>query len=135
VTAPQPGDASGFVASQAKVTLQRNALPLALSSIAVAALGACGTLALVLPRIVVPQALWVVSPYLALVVIGFSCRKEAAAGAAPLAGTALLAAGGLLIFLVEERVRASTCVPAFLWGGCAVPLGFLLVRRLPRPRR
>jgi hypothetical protein len=115
--------------------LKHNALLLAVSSIAVAALGACGTLALVSSRIVLPQALWVASPYLALGTIGFFSRKKAFTASITLVGTVLLVVGGLYAFLVEERAWAVTFVPAFLWGGCAILLVILLVGRLLRPPR
>jgi len=112
--------------------LKRSALLLAVSSIVVAALGACGTLATVITRIVAPQALWIASPYLALAVIGFFSRKGSAAASTTLVGTALLVIGGLYAFLVQERAWAVTFVPAFLWGGCAILLLILLVRWLLR---
>jgi hypothetical protein len=112
--------------------VKHNASLLAVSSVAVAALGACGTLALVSGRIVVPQALWVASPYLALALLGFFSRKKAVTASVTLACTALLVAGGLYAYLVEARAWAVAFVPAFLWGGCATLLVILLVGLPPR---
>jgi hypothetical protein len=113
--------------------VKHNASLLAVSSVALAALGACGTLALVVGHIVLPQALWIASPYLALGIIGYFSRKGSSTGSITLVATVLLVIGGLHAFLVEERARAVAFVPAFLWGGCAVLLLVLVARRLLVP--
>jgi hypothetical protein len=108
---------------------------LAVSSIAIAILGACVTLSLVITRIVLPQALWIASPFLVLAFIGFFSRKRASAASITLVGTSLLVIGGVFAFLVEERAWAVAFVPAFLWGGCVILLLILLVKSLLMPNK
>jgi hypothetical protein len=67
---------------------------------------------------------------LALGIIGFCSWKKVSTASVTLIGTALLAIAGIFAFFVEERAWAVTFVPAFLWGGCAILLLILLVRRL-----
>jgi hypothetical protein len=113
--------------------LIRNASLLAVTSITIALLGLLCTLALVIHRIVLPQALWIASPFLELAVIGFLFRKNASAACITLIGTTFLVMGGFFAFLVEERTWAVSFVPALLWCGCALLLLILFVRWLLGP--
>ena len=101
---------------------------LAVASIVLAALGACSTLALVGSHIVIPQALWLGAPYLALGLIGFYSRREATSATITLVGTTVLVVGG---YYLLERTRAVALVPAVLLGGCALLL-LILFGRWPR---
>ena len=100
--------------------MKAKALALAVSSILIALLGAAGTQAFVIRKLVVLQSLWMASPYLALGIIGFFSRKNVTMASLTFAGSMILAVCGVFAFLVAtDWVWAVQFVPLFLWGGCA----------------
>jgi hypothetical protein len=96
---------------------------LAAASVAAALLGAAGTLAPVVSKLVIPEALWVVSPYLALAVMAFFSRRRVAAASLTLLGTVAIATvaiavvGSFALLVAGSRTWVAHFVPFFLWGG------------------